>query len=182
MPPWLIELLKKNNSLGLADTLNTLVPNTQFSRATSPYNDKFRAGITNGNNIGLTKFFDYYFKDIGMGRQGYKSVDPDQKFGDYVLGHEFGHRLTHDTELGTEISQALGDDVPSTEKGYEEFADHFQNAIQFLRSNNLDSKKLTPQSRKIVNVLLKQKLYDKHPINQLSRSMVIISRLLTNAR
>jgi hypothetical protein len=170
MPPWLIELLQKNNSLGFADTLATLAKIAPvYSMLQS--SDPRRIGNTNvdqqGNPvIALSKMFQQdYSKQGGSGYKGYKPVDKQQKLGDYVLGHEFGHVIAS----GANNNIGLTDQLNQLSKdGYkdESLADDFQNSVQFLRNPQADLSKLNERQMVITNILLQQPIYAQHPINQ----------------
>lgn len=170
MPPWLIELLNQQNSKGFVDTLSTLakVLPTFASLQTS---DPRRMGNTNIDSIGnpvvsLNPQLQQKFARTGEGGySGYKALDPKQKLGDYVLGHEYGHVLASGANNNFQLSEQL---AALTSDGYknEQLADDFQNVVQFLRHGPTDISKLNSRQSLIANILLQQPIYAQHPINQ----------------
>lgn len=179
MPPWLAELLAKHQSQGFLDSLSTLVgtqPNftkvPDRSNRGSPVGALFDL-INRQPTIGITPFTIRNFGNQGAKNYpGYKGVDKEQLLGDQVLGHEFGHVATMGSP-NYSLSSALLELEPGATQGKakEEFADNFQNAVQFLRSHKTDTKDLNPKSQAIVSVLLKFDPYKDHPINQMQEVM-----------
>src|SRR5258705_6673294 len=124
MPEWLKLLLMAHGSLGLADTLQSIIKQPiQYQRIAGDKSGL--AGRTKGLTIGLTPMFDKEFDTKGLYRtKDYVPVDSTQKFGDYVLAHEAGHAITH-SDAGIDLSQYL-DKPPETDKENEQLADDFQ--------------------------------------------------------
>ena len=169
MPPWLVELLQQHNSKGFADTLSALVAPSNFIKL-PPYRegDGQRAGKVVPDNqgnpqIGLTDYLLQNFGRQNITRAGYKPLDKKQKLGDYVLAHETGHVAAS----GIPNFQ-LQEQLEKTDKNIrtEEWADDFQNSVQFLRNPQADTTKLSGRQALITNILLQQPIYAAHPINQ----------------
>lgn len=177
MPEWLKQLLILHGSLGFADTLQqaTQIP-MNYERMQNRYSDKQLAGNYRmdaaGNPVlGFTPFFDANFAKQGLGRAGYTPVDPNQKFGDYVLGHEFGHAALYGGPLSPGLSNAMGD---SDDR--EALADNFQNAVQFLRKNTREGyDKLSPVQKQIAALLLGADIFKDHAIN---KQVAVLSSIL----
>lgn len=178
MPPWLKALLLANNSMGLADTLTQLYGQpVQFEKMVSSKSGA-TGKVLGPGRLGLTDIFAKDFTRPGMTRKGPNTADSSQKFGDYVLGHEFGHlNLRGDNDLSIQISEALEGDVPTTNEENEELADSFQSAIQFLRGHKTEANRLSPKSLKIMEALLKQEIYKDHPINKKRKAFAALDSL-----
>lgn len=189
MPPWLRELLERSGSAGFVDSLQTLVGRPVRFEDLPPRSDgrrelggKVRRERDGSPVIGLSPFTRQNFSRTGLARDGYRPADPHQKFGDYVLGHEFGHVVGSGgtAPVTLALSEALGDDVPQTNKANEALADDFQNAVQFLRHGTTDTLSLDPRSRRVVRVLLKHDPYKGHALNR-QRPDTLESRLMERA-
>lgn len=181
MPDWLRNLLLAYSSVGFADSLSTLVGREpQFVRLpdsrqyasdrTADLGGQFYADKRGNPVIGLSPFtLHAYGRRGSAARPGYRAADSEQRFGDYVLGHEYGHMAASGVG-NVELAQQLAEIEPNAEVD-EPFADEFQNAVQFLRRHSTDTLKLnSPRSRKIMNVLLGHEPYGQHPINKARRA------------
>lgn len=174
MPPWLRELLERHGSRGFVDSLATLaghpVPFESLPRRKEggrQLGGKVIRRSDGSASIGVTPFLRANFHKTGIARDGYTPADSTQKFGDYVLGHEMGHVLTQgQSPVTLALSEVLADDIPQTNEDNERLADDFQNTVQFLRHHSTDTLRLSPNSRKIMGVLLKHDPYKNHPLNR----------------
>jgi hypothetical protein len=164
----------QNGSQGMIDSLSTLTGiHPGFSQLAS---SQAQVAQVNGNPvqlaghisadekgrpvIGLTPAtIDNFFTSKSSGYERDYTPVP-AKLGDAVISHEFGHLAA----LGP-LSDALFKIDPNADSS-EKFADHFQNAFQFLRGQSTDTKQLDSTTQKIVDVILASPLYENHPINQ----------------
>lgn len=175
MPEWLRKLLIASGSLGFADTLQTLagqpIPFQQMADRGNLSAQVLRDRAGNPTGIGVTPFLGRNFMEMGMTRLGPRTGDPSTPFGEYVLGHEFGHLMTSggQSPITLEISQGLGDNIPQTNDQNEQLADAFQRSVQFLRKQSTDTASLDPTQRMIMNVLLNHAPFTQHPIAQSRR-------------
>ena len=158
-------------SLGFVDTLKTLT-NTDPKFINMPsvvrsQGNRLGAFGLEGDDsfIGLAQAPITQNFDQTSGYRGYgKEVPFNPKLGDYILGHEFGHAATlgKNKNLSKELENVEGGTDPTNEN----FADLFQQSVQFLRDPKADLSKLNEKQAIITNILLQQPIYAAHPINQ----------------
>lgn len=174
MPEWMKALLAAHGSLGFADSLAVLAGRAPSYEST-PHQTMER-GVTRAGRysvdargrpiIGLSRFAaNNYGARLNPGVRGYRPADRNQKFGDYVVGHEFGHLIASG---GGDNFKLAGDVAQLDPNAYkdEQFADDFQNAVQFLRPGRTDTLALNPRSRRVMNVLLRHDPYKQHVLNK----------------
>jgi hypothetical protein len=161
MPTWLIELLQQQNSKGFADTLAALVgghPNyAQMSPQRKP--GGIQMGKFGPNSTGQPNIW------LALNNKNYQQKSNKGPLGDYVLAHEFGHMAaggSKNPQLADQFADKLGEDTQESE----DFADLFQQSVQFLRDPKADLSKLNEKQALITNILLQQPIYAQHPINQ----------------
>ncbi len=168
MPPWLFALLQKSGSTGMVDSLSQLVGTQPGFVQLAQVNPKVRgttAGDLTANDqgqmqIGLTPYALQHFNSPMRSAYGETGNHLPVSLGESVIQHEFGHIAAHSPLL-----PAFEKIDPDAENS-EQFADRFQNAVQFLRSGKTDTSILKDAStQQLVDVLLQQPLYLGHPIN-----------------
>lgn len=185
MPEWLKALLMAQGSMGFADTLHTLVGRPEYyqlanqQRKGVPVGGGFQVSDDYRPTMGITPLIMENFGNVGAKLYpGYQAVDPKQKLGDQVLGHEFGHMAV----LGTrnfDLTDRLVAAYPGAQTTDKEgFADSFQNAVQFLRSHSTDIGILSPASQRIARALLQEPIYSKHPLNQAVALQGVLPQLM----
>lgn len=178
MPPWLLELLRKNNSAGMVDSLSQILGRVPDFQQMAP-----RSVVRNGQNVesvGEATFsqkgiptvnlsplvLKRYGEGLPQGYRGnYQSTDPNVKLGDAVVQHEFGHLVAYAMNDQPEVMKGLIEAYPDLDRS-EEFADSFQKGVQFLRSGTSDMSKLDPKTQAVTLALLKHPLYSGHAINK----------------
>ena len=191
MPPWLLELLKATGSVGMVDSLSQLsgvTPDFNRVKALQPLPGVHGAPVARVTQTGdkptiniTDQLFNQFAQPLPKGYRGsdYKPVDPNQKFGDTALQHEFGHvaifTMTQPEVLDGFFKAYPGADGSESEK----FADSFQNAFQFLRSGERDLTKLDDKTQLVAKALLKHPLYSQHPINEPARQLQQFINFLT---
>lgn len=160
MPEWLKLLLAAHNSLGFADTLQTLTGINPIYKQTRK---NVQASVA-AEPKGLT---------FSVNEKKIKDVP-------FAIGHEFGHIAG-----SGQGNPALGDALTKVDsKAYksESFANDFSNSVQFLRNGQTDTTKLSPRQALITNVLLQQPIYRQHPINQRRFLENILAGLMTQPK